>query len=235
MANVPPAIMPAWLNTVLQPLYDKIESQDKIIKSLTERMKKIESELKDLKYSLVYRNMAARITATQNRVDKAKKSQSKLESYLKRSAGQENSKINTMKKRLHSKAHGKFDKKDRQIFDKKGEIIINKSYKVPTKFIDKMHKDIYKSTQKKNMAQQWKQLTESAKREHNARWNKEYRNAHPSAATMSVQSKRSSIPSLGSTIRNPIVYETLKPMHKVLQNNKHRDWHANRFAAQKRK
>ena len=220
MADVPPAVMPAWFKTAL-----KTELKT-ALRPLEERVRKLESELKDLKYSLVYRNMAARVTATQNRVDKAKKDQPKLESYLRRSARQENSKINMMKKRLHPKAHGRFDKKDRQIN--------NKSYKVPNKFIDKMHKDIYKSKQKKNIPQ-WKQLTESAKRNHNARWNAEYRRAHPSMATMSSQSKRSSIPSLGSTVRNPIVYETLKPMHKVLQHKKHRDWHADRFVAQKGK
>jgi hypothetical protein len=202
------------IQLTLKQLDERIDKAvAKAVAPLHEKIDKLKKDFAELKYSLIYRDMAARVTTTNN-IRKTAVSQDKsLADYLKRTARQENSKVNRVKQSLHPIAHGGTKKS-------------SKNYHFQDKNIDKMHRAVYKSKMKKTVPQ-WTTLTTAAKQEHNAEWKKMYKQENPSVKTYSqTTSKRSSTPSVGSLGRETI-YKTVKPLHTVLKKNP--QWHANRM------
>jgi hypothetical protein len=196
------------------PLHEKIDK-------LNEKYNKLKNEFAELKYSLMYRDMAARVTTTDKIRKNASSQHSYLPDYLKRSARQENSKVDKVKQSLHPIAHG-------------GTKTSSKNYHFQDKNIDKMHRAVYKSKMKREEGlktkkqNKWAILTREAKQAHNAKWKKLYKQENPSVKTYSqTTSKRSSTPSVGSLLGRETVYKTVKPLHTVLKKNP--QWHANRM------
>jgi len=195
------------------------------INNLTKKVAELKNQFAELKFSLMYRDMATRVTTTNNIRTKAMKQQNTLQKYLKRSGRKENSKINEVKKSLHSVAHG----------DTKAS---PKNYHFQDKNIDKMHRAVYKSKMKRNEGlktpskNKWTTLTAEAKKAHNERWKQMYKRDNPPAKTSSqTTNKRSSTPSVGSLGRET-VYKTVKPLHAVLKKNP--TWHADRMGMMSR-
>jgi hypothetical protein len=186
----------------LRPLVEEVRK----LRPLVEEVRKLKNKLAKLEYSLIYRNMVARVTASEDRKKEAKKNPV-LRQYLSAPQGR-NSKLDVVKRQLHAVAHA----------DKQG----NRTYKRDPKDIRKMSKAIYKSKEKRKIPK-WKELTEEHKKEHNRRWDAEFYKSRP--RSVSSGSKRSgTTPSVGSLGRSTI-YDTIDPMHKLLtQKNK---WHAN--------
>ena len=185
----------------------------KDLAELKEKYNNLKKDFAELKYSLMYRDMATRVTTTNGIRKNAMTQETSLQPYLRRSARKENSKIDKVKKSLHPVAHG-------------GTKASPKNYHFKDKNIDKMHRAVYKSKMKKTVPQ-WTTLTTAAKQEHNKRWKQMYNQDNPPAKTYSqTTNRRSSTPSVGSLGRET-VYKTVKPLHAVLKKNP--TWHANRM------
>ena len=179
---------------------------------LTYELRKTNNELYKLKDSLVYRNMAARVTIEPSRVQTSIQQNNRLDPYLKRSGKTkygrggvlydvENSKINNLKKSLHPVAHGK----------RRGDS--NKTYKLTTE-VKEMHNRMIK-------AQEYRKNPQLKKKPRDSN-GKTLR--HSNGKSYSPIGSQTNVGSLG---RSTIV-KTTSPMHKILQKNPH--WHANRAA-----
>jgi hypothetical protein len=185
--------------------------ENKILR-LEYKLRKTENDLYKLKDSLVYRNMAARVTTEPSRVQTSIQQNKRLGPYLKRSGKtrhgrggvpyhMENSKINKVKKSLHPVAHGK----------RRGDS--NQTYKLTTE-VKEMHNRMLK-------AQEYRKNPQLKKKPRDIN-GKTLR--HTSGKSYSPIGSQTNVGSLG---RSTIV-QTTSPMHKVLQKNPH--WHANRAA-----
>ena len=182
------------------------------VAKLTYELRKTNNELYKLKDSLVYRNMVTRVTATPERVQQSTQSNRRLIPYLSRSGRKqtgregkkydvENSRVNEIKKTLHSVAHGK----------KKGNR--SKTYTL-THEVKQMHNRMLK-------AQEYKKNPQLKKipRDMNGKTMR-----HSNGKTYSAIGSQTNVGSLG---RSTIV-KTITPIHKILQ--KHPNWHADRAA-----
>jgi len=189
----------------LRPLVDKVAK-------LTYELRKTNNELYKLKDSLVYRNMATRVTMEPERVQKSVQQNKRLGPYLKRSGKTrqgrggapyhvENSKVNKVKKSLHPVAHGK----------RRGDS--NQTYKLTTE-VKEMHNRMLK-------AQEYRKNPQLKKKPRDSN-GKTLR--HSSGKSYSPIGSQTNVGSLG---RSTIV-QTTSPMHKILQKNP--KWHANRAA-----
>lgn len=187
----------------LRPLEEEVRQ----LRPLVEEVRKLKNKLAKLEYSLIYRNMVARVTASEDRKTEAKKNPV-LKYYLSPSQGR-NSKLNLVKRELHAVAHA----------DKQGD----RTYKRDSKDIRKMSKAIYKSKQKRKLKKpEWKDLTDEHKKEHNRRWEAEFYKSRPKSVS-SGSKKSGTTPSVGSLGRST-VYNTIDPMHRLLTRQK--NWHA---------
>ncbi len=183
-----------------------LKEEVRLLKPLKEEVRLLKNKLAKLEYSLVYRDMAARVTSANKHRQTAKDSNPVLRSYLSAPQGR-NSKLDVVKRELHAVAHA----------NKKGD----RRYKRDERDIRKMSKAVYTSKQKRKPG--WVPLTEESKKAHNKRWEAEFYKSRPKP--VSSASKRSgTTPSVGSLGRST-VFKTIGPMHDVLKQNP--DWHAN--------
>jgi len=198
-----------------KPLVAEVEKLRPLVANvakLTYELRKTNNELYKLKDSLVYRNMAARVTTEPVRVQTSVQQNNRLVPYLSRSGQKrtgrggvsypvENSRINKAKMSLHPVAHGK----------RKGDF--SKNYTL-THEVKEMHNRMLKAREYRKNPQLKKKPRDSN--------GKTLR--HSSGKSYSPIGSQTNVGSLG---RSTIV-QTTSPMHKILQKNP--KWHANRAA-----
>jgi hypothetical protein len=192
--------------------------ENKILK-LTYEHRKTKNELYKLKDSLVYRNMAARITMEPSRIQKSIEENNRLAPYLTRSGRKkrgrkgvwyddDNSKVNQIKKSLHPLAHGK----------RKGDV--SKQYAPLTNEVKKMHNRMLQAQEYRKNPQLKKKPIDM---------NGKTLRSHSSGNPYSPIGSKTNVGSLG---RSTIV-KTTSPMHTILQ--KKPEWIANRAATMSQK
>ena len=200
-------------DTSMMTVLNRLKSLEDEVARLKYNLRKTNNELYKLKDSLVYRNMATRITMQPDRVRTSVQHKQTLLPYLKRTgrAGKskegkiyplENSRINKVKKSLHPVAHGQT----------KGHR--NKKYTKLTDEVKEMHNRLVK-------AQEYRRNPHLKKKPKNSD-GKTLR--HSNGRSYSSVGSKTNIGSLGrSTVVN-----TALPMHEVLEQNP--TWYANRAA-----
>jgi hypothetical protein len=198
-------------------VYELISPLKREVAKLKYELRSTKNEFFKLKDSLVYRDMAARVTMEKQRVDKSLEENRRLSPYLTRSGKMrqgrsgapyfvENSRVNKVKKGLHPVAHGKLQGNT------------TPGYTILTKDAKNMHNRLLKAHEyKRDPGLKKKPININGK---TLTYSKTSKKGQP----YSPIGSKTNVGSLGRTT----IVNTTSPMHKILE--RHPSWGANRAA-----